>query len=134
MKTFAYTLELKDDPAAIEKYKSYHKAVWPEVLQSIRKSGVQRSKIFLLGTRLFLLVEADDDYEADQLQDYTAGAREIEWDELMRTYQVPVSEAKPGEWWAEMELVYDLESQLAKLKNTEGGQSEGREKLEKNNQ
>ncbi len=26
----------------------------------------------------------------------------------MRTLQEPVDDAKPGEWWAQMELVFDL--------------------------
>jgi L-rhamnose mutarotase len=30
------------------------------------------------------------------------------WDELMRTMQERVDGAKPGEWWAMMELVFDL--------------------------
>ena len=34
--------------------------------------------------------------------------RAQEWDDLMCTLQEIVEEAKPGEWWAEMEKVYDL--------------------------
>ena len=30
------------------------------------------------------------------------------WDGFMRTFQSQVSEAKEGEWWAEMEMVFDL--------------------------
>ena len=115
MKTFAYTLQLKNVPGAIEKYKEYHRAVWPEVLQSIKRSGVSRSKIFLLGTRLFLIIEADDSVNSGNVQEYVTGEREKEWDNLMRTFQLPVPEAKPGEWWAGMELVYDFEEQLSLL-------------------
>ena len=32
-----------------------------------------------------------------------------EWDELMRGFQEPVPGAKPGEWWAGMEEVFDLD-------------------------
>ena len=31
-----------------------------------------------------------------------------EWQALMESLQEPVAEAKPGEWWAEMDLVYRL--------------------------
>ena len=31
-----------------------------------------------------------------------------EWDELMRSLQEPVPEARLGEWWAEMEEIFDL--------------------------
>ena len=30
------------------------------------------------------------------------------WDELMRTMQERVPEAKANEWWAAMQLVFDL--------------------------
>ena len=112
MKTFAYTLDLKNNPEIISAYKEYHKKVWPEVLKSIRSSGVKTSKIFLLGTRLFLIIEAEEDFN---FLGYTTGQKEKDWDELMRSLQCPVKEAKPGEWWAEMELVYDLEAQLESL-------------------
>ena len=29
MKTYAMALDLLDDPASIEKYKDYHRNVWP---------------------------------------------------------------------------------------------------------
>ena len=115
MKTFAYTLELVDEPGSIANYIEHHKKVWPEVLNGIRASGVLRSKIFLLGNRLFLIVEAEDSYDAGMLQTYASGPKEKEWDDLMRTFQKPVREAKEGEWWAEMDLIYDLEQQLALL-------------------
>ena len=35
-----------------------------------------------------------------------------EWDELMRTFQEPVAEARPGEWWASMECVFDLDDHV----------------------
>jgi len=117
MKTLAYTLDLIDSPDLIEKYKQYHKNVWPEVLNGIKKSGVLNSRIFLLGTRLFLYMEVTDDYQLNHFQDYASGEREKEWEMLMRSFQRPVPEAKPDEWWAEMELIYDLNSQLASVSN-----------------
>jgi len=39
MKTFAMTLNLKDDPKVIEKYKGYHRTVWPEVLKGCGASA-----------------------------------------------------------------------------------------------
>jgi L-rhamnose mutarotase len=120
MKVLAYTLDLVDSPSMIEKYKEYHKKVWPEVLHSIKKSGVLNSRIFLLGTRLFLYMEVSDDFQLNHFQDYASGDREKEWEMLMRTFQRPVPEAKPHEWWAEMELIYDLNSQLASLGSQNG--------------
>ena len=36
----------------------------------------------------------------------------VEWGERMREFQVPAPEANRGDWWAYMEEVFDLASQL----------------------
>ena len=35
----------------------------------------------------------------------------VEWGDLMRGYQVPAPEARAGDWWADMDEVFDLETQ-----------------------
>ena len=35
-----------------------------------------------------------------------------EWDDLMRTFQQKVPEAKDSEWWATMELVFDMQRHI----------------------
>ena len=57
MKSLAMTLDLVDDPEVIDKYKAYHREVWPEVISGLRSIGVARMKIFLLGTRMFMYLE-----------------------------------------------------------------------------
>ena len=115
MKTYAYALDLKDDPVLIAQYMHYHKHIWPEVLQSIERSGVKSCKIYRIGNRLFMIQEVDDSYTADDVTSYTSGEKEKEWDAIMKGFQVPVEWAKPGEWWTEMEQVYDLREQLAQI-------------------
>ena len=110
MKSFAMALDLKDDAALIEKYKEYHRAVWPEVLGGLRSTGITRMKIFLHGRRLFMYLEAPDDFSpARDLPRYQNSPRAREWDPLMRKYQEPVPGAAPDEWWAAMEEVFDLD-------------------------
>lgn len=46
MKSYAMTLNLKDDPEIIEKYKRHHRAVWPEVLEGLRRIRINKMKIF----------------------------------------------------------------------------------------
>lgn len=60
-KRYCQTLELKDDPKLIEEYKKRHdkKFYWPEVGEGIRSVGILDMEIYLLGTRLFMIVEAD---------------------------------------------------------------------------
>ena len=110
LKSFAMTLSLKDDPDVIEEYKKYHRAVWPEVLAGLRNIGVSRMKIFLRGRRLFMYLEARDDFDLGRdFPRYMESERAREWDVLMRGFQEPAPEAAPGEWWAPMGEVFDLD-------------------------
>src|SRR5262249_55593341 len=51
--------DLKDD-SVIETYREYHRRVWPEVLESLRASGVLDLQIYLLGRRLVMIAELED--------------------------------------------------------------------------
>lgn len=108
MKTYALTIDLKCDPRLIEKYAQYHARVWPEVRAAVARTGMRNVKIFLLGTRLVQIFEADDGFDPRRdMMEYTKDPRAREWDEMMHEFQQPVPEARQGEWWAEMRLVYD---------------------------
>ena len=109
MKTFGLTLLLQDDPAKIESYKEYHRAVWPEVKARLQECGVQGMHIFLRGTRMFMYLTTDDAF--DPARDFVRineDAVSKRWNELMATLQARAPEANPDEWWAPMELVFDL--------------------------
>ena len=109
MKCFAQTLDLVDDPSMIEAYKAHHRAVFPEVVAALKAIGIERMRIYLLGTRLFMYAEARDDFDpARDYQRYAADPRCAQWDALMRRYQRPAPGTKPGEWWAGMEEVFVL--------------------------
>ncbi len=108
---FAQALDLKDDPALIEAYRKHHREVYPEVLAALRRIGITRMRIFLLGTRLFMYCEAVDGFDAKRdYQSYAKDPRCATWDALMRSFQQRAPGAKPGQWWADMDLVFDLET------------------------
>lgn len=110
MKTYAQTLCLQDDPDKVRKYVEYHQKVWPEVLDGLRSAGIMNMQIFLLGRRLFMYIQTRDDFEPDR--DYPkarmANAKSREWNEIMATLQERAPEARPDQWWAPMEMVFDL--------------------------
>ena len=110
MKTFGRTLLLQDDAQKIALYKRHHQTVWPEVLAALRRTGIVDMKIFLIGRRMFMVATTTDDYDAVRAGEaYLSEPRVQDWEELMRTLQEPAPESRPGEWWAEMELVFDME-------------------------
>jgi L-rhamnose mutarotase len=110
MKEFAFTINLKDDPQLIEAYKEYHRNVWPEVLDCLRAIGISKLNIYLLGRRMFMVMEVADDFDPAtgfaQLDGMSP--RYEEWQRLMDTFQERVPEAKDGEHWALMERIFAL--------------------------
>jgi L-rhamnose mutarotase len=106
---YCLTLDLKDDPSLIAEYKRYHEHVWPEILTSLRDSGIQDAEIYLLGTRLFMILEVDDrfSFEAKMKADL-ANEKVREWEQLMWKFQRSLPDAKPGEKWRLMERIFKL--------------------------
>ena len=61
---YCLTLDLKDDPALIAEYRRHHEAVWPEVLESLRASGIEQAEIYLHGTRMMMVLDVAPVYGA----------------------------------------------------------------------
>jgi L-rhamnose mutarotase len=106
------TIDLRDDPAAIEAYKAHHRRVWPEVIRSLRRAGIREMDIYLLGRRLVMIVETDSTDVRRSFAEHAASSpRVAEWEALMKELQQPPVDGQPGEWWALMEPVFRLEPQ-----------------------
>jgi L-rhamnose mutarotase len=109
LQTYGMTLMLKDDEETVERYRHYHRKAWPEVIGRLQEIGVLEMRIYLLGRRLFMYMEAADGFSPErEFPKLADDPRYREWDELMRGLQEPAPEAKAGEWWAPMEEVFDL--------------------------
>ncbi len=109
MKTYCLTLDLHEDTALIEEYKRHHQNVWPEVLQSLRDAGIIGAGIYLLGNRLVMTLETEDDFSLEA-KDAADAANPIvqAWEQLMWKYQRPLAQAKPGKKWMLMEPIWEL--------------------------
>ena len=109
MKRYCLTLDLKDDPQLIAEYRKYHENVWPEITQSIRDAGIEDMEIYLLGARLFMIMEVNERFsfaakaEADRKHPHVQ-----KWEQLMWRFQQPLPQAKPGEKWLLMERIFKL--------------------------
>jgi L-rhamnose mutarotase len=105
-----FLVHLRDDPAVIAAYREHHRRVWPEVVDSLRRCGIQRMDIHLLGRTVVMTVEASDG--VDILGAFAAhrasGPRVAEWEQLMKALQEPSPDAAQGEWWGRMEPVFRL--------------------------
>lgn len=63
---FCFTLDLKDDPALIAEYRQFHEKIWPEISESIRASGILDIEIYLLGTRMFMIMEVNERFSFEK--------------------------------------------------------------------
>jgi L-rhamnose mutarotase len=107
---YCLTLDLKDDPRLIAEYKHYHEKIWPEITESLKSSGIEDAEIYLLGTRLFMILEVGEKFSFEAKAKTDAENPKVrEWEELMWKYQKALPQAKPGEKWLLMERIFKLE-------------------------
>lgn len=110
MKTYCLALELHNDPELIAEYRRYHQPgkIWPEVVAHIKEQGILSEEIFLLGTRMVMVLCTTDDFsfEVKAARD-SSNPKMQEWEELMWRFQKAVPQAKPGEKWVLMEKIFE---------------------------
>jgi L-rhamnose mutarotase len=102
------TLDLKNDAALIAEYQRYHENVWPEIKQSLRDSGILEMEIYLLGTRMFMIIETTDSFSfAKKAELDRNNPKVMEWENLMGRFQQPLTEnPRPEARWLPMERVF----------------------------
>ena len=62
MRRYCLTLDLKSDAQSIAEYKRHHERIWPEVTRSIKEQGIENLEIYLLGTRMFMIMEVNEHF------------------------------------------------------------------------
>ena len=114
MTRYVLMLDLKDDPELIAAYRRWHTPGGPPaaVNASIRASGIQAMEIYLLGTRLVMLIGADDGFSCAAKAAADADDPEVQaWEVLMDRFQQPAPGAAPGTKWTLAERIYALAEQ-----------------------
>ena len=111
MKKYYLALDLKDDPKMIAEYEEHHKKISPQILATIRESGVERMELFRAGNRMFMIMEVRDGFsfeEKDRMDKSNPVVQE--WEALMWKYQQALPFAKPGEKWVVMKNIFDTKT------------------------
>ena len=100
MRRYCLALDLIDDPFLIDQYIQYHKEVWPEIIDSIKQSGIHDMQIFNVTNRLFMIIEVEKSFsfEKKKKMDYQ-NPYVIKWEELMSKYQKKLPLADQNEKW-----------------------------------
>jgi len=109
-----FATDLKDNPELIAEYKRYHQPGngFPEVANSIRDAGIVEMEIYLIGNRLFMIMEVDDSYDAIAKAKADAESPAVQkWETLMWQFQQALPWAKEGEKWLPTEQIFKLTEQ-----------------------
>jgi len=111
VRRYCQTLDLKDDPALIARYRRAHSRAeaWPEILAGIRQVGILEMEIYILGTRLFMIVEAPLDFDWDAAMARLATLpRQQEWEDFVALFQASSPGTSSAEKWQMMERMFHL--------------------------
>jgi len=111
VKRYCQTLDLKDDPSLIAEYVKRHSEAeaWPEIRAGIKEVGILEMELYILGTRLFMIVETPLDFEWDSAMAKLAKLpRQAEWEEYMSIFQIAKPGASSAEKWQLMDKIFNL--------------------------
>ncbi|MCU6454512.1 L-rhamnose mutarotase [Sphingomonas sp. A2-49] len=106
-----FALDLVDDHDLIAAYERAHApgAVWAEVIEGIRASGIETMEIWRVATRLFMIAEVADDWPRpipDRLR-----VVDDRWQATMDRFQQRIANAADGGKWAPMTRIFALDAQ-----------------------
>lgn len=111
VKRFCQTLDLKDKPELIAEYRRRHSEgeAWSEILDGIREVGILEMEIYIVGTRLFMIVETPLDFNwSEAMARLSTLPRQQEWEDYMSEFQVAPPGASSDEKWVLMERMFHL--------------------------
>ena len=111
-KRYCKTLTLQDDPQLINEYKKVHTpgSTWPEITQGMIEVGILDMEIYIMGTRLFMIMDTKAEFDHDRaMAELAAKPRQSEWEAFVSRFQKTSSEATADEKWQLMERIYKLE-------------------------
>ena len=111
VKRYVQTLELKDDPELIRLYRKAHsrEESWQEIRDGIREVGILEMEIYILGSRLVMIVETPLDFNWDEAMARLATLpRQEEWEAYVARFQQCAEGATSDEKWQMMERMFYL--------------------------
>ncbi len=111
VKRYCQTMDLRNEPELIKEYRRRHSEgeAWQEILDGIRLVGILEMEIYILGSRLFMIVETPLDFDWDTAMARLATLpRQQEWEDYMALFQQCREGATSDEKWQMMERMFHL--------------------------
>jgi L-rhamnose mutarotase len=111
MKRYFLTLDLKNDAELIQQYEQVHKEVWPEIISSIKESGIENMEIYRHETRLFMIMDVNDNFSFEKKNELDKQNEKVQqWEKLMWRYQERLPGSAEGEKWKLMNTIFELKN------------------------
>lgn len=110
-KRYVQTLELRDDPEMIKEYLKWHSEEhhWKEIRDGIKEVGILEMEIYILGTRLVMIVDTPEEFNWKEAMDRLATLpRQAEWEAFVAQLQGCREDARSDEKWNMMERMFHL--------------------------
>jgi L-rhamnose mutarotase len=106
MQRVAFLLQVKRDK--LEEYKKHHEAVWPEMIDALRRTGWHNYSLFLRDDGLlFGYFEAAESFQAS-LDGMASEAINLKWQAFMGPYFESIS-GRPDQNMIHLEEVFHLD-------------------------
>ena len=111
VKRYCQTMLLRDDSELIKNYRAPHSRenFWPEIEEGIKSVGILEMEIYILGNRLFMIVETPLDFDWDSAMARLATLpRQQEWETFVSAFQQCAADATSDEKWQMMDRMFYL--------------------------
>jgi len=107
MERFAFAIGLR--PEAIDEYRRIHAAVWPDVLDQIRRSNIRNYSIFFRDGLLFAYYEYVGTDHASDMAKMAEDPRTQAWWEITMPMQERLDDAPDDGRWSPTELMFHVD-------------------------
>ena len=111
IKRYVQTMALRDNPELIALYRKAHseQEAWPEILNGIREVGILEMELYILGTRLVMIVDMPAELDWDEVMKRLATMpKQAGWEDYVAQFQQCVKGSTSDEKWQMMERMFHL--------------------------
>lgn len=111
IKRYCQTMELKEGDETAARYREAHDRFhsWPEIREGIRAVGILEMEIYILGDRLFMIVDTPVDFDWKSAMEKLATLpRQQEWECYVSQFQRCSADATSDDKWQMMERMFYL--------------------------
>lgn len=110
-KRYCQTMELRDDAELIRRYCEAHDEPHfrPEVLAGMREVGIMEMEVYIVGTRLVMIVDAPEDFNWDKAMARLATLPgQEDWEAYVAQFQQCDANATSDQKWQMMKRIFHI--------------------------